>query len=314
MRSWQAHKGRVANVAFSPCGQFLASCGSEDPAARVWNLATGKQQHAFESPLRTPTYLPPRAPVTRHTSGAAFSRCGRWLAVTHHQLGVIGMEVRVWGLATGTATAVHTLDSYGNAFTTTDPPGLLVAEYPRLVWIRSALDPESQEAARNRDSLRASPKAAWVTLSPDGSRVATNGRYRAVVWDATTLTPLFTRPHPRGPHNGPIAFRPDGEVVAVAHGTKVDLWRPDAPKGTAATELAGHKRPVWAVEYTPDGRAVQTVSSDETVRLWDAETGAETRRLDFRVGKLYSAAFAPDGLTCAAGTEGGAVVLWDVDL
>jgi hypothetical protein len=28
---------------------------------------------------------------------------------------------------------------------------------------------------------------------------------------------------------------------------------------------------------------------------------------------LYSVAFAPDGLTCAAGSENGKVILWDVD-
>jgi WD40 repeat protein len=133
-----------------------------------------------------------------------------------------------------------------------------------------------------------------------------------VIWDARTLKPLFAREHPRGPQNGPATFDPTGEVLGVAHGTKVDLWRfRDA--GAPAVELSGHKYAVWAVGFLDGGRVVQTASSDGTVRTWDAVTGKERTRYDFGIGKLYCAAFAPDGLTCAAGGDNGRVVLWDAE-
>jgi WD40 repeat protein len=159
---------------------------------------------------------------------------------------------------------------------------------------------------------RASPRCSRVFLSGDGKLVATNGKYRAVVWDAETLKGLHARAHPRGPQNGPAAFDPAGEVLAVAHGTKVDLW-PFADPEAEMIELAGHKLPVWAVGFLRDGQTVQTASSDGTVRLWDRATGTERSRYDFGIGKIYAADFAPDGLTCAAGGEQGRIVIWDVE-
>ncbi len=37
------------------------------------------------------------------------------------------------------------------------------------------------------------------------------------------------------------------------------------------------------------------------------------RLFDWKIGKVRSLAFAPDGMTCAAGGSTGRVVLWDVE-
>jgi WD40 repeat protein len=77
--------------------------------------------------------------------------------------------------------------------------------------------------------------------------------------------------------------------------------------------LRGHTLFVRGMGFTRDGQSVITAGSDGSVRLWDANTGAERRSFDWGIGKLYAAAFSPDGLTCAAGSENGQVVVWDVD-
>src|SRR5439155_26895628 len=44
MRVWQAHERAVLGLAFAPDGGALATCGDDDPAARVWDLAAGDER------------------------------------------------------------------------------------------------------------------------------------------------------------------------------------------------------------------------------------------------------------------------------
>jgi hypothetical protein len=85
----------------------------------------------------------------------------------------------------------------------------------------------------------------------------------------------------------------------VLHGPN---WQFKPPTG-ALTDFA----------LSPDQRTVCAVFDTGHARTFDAHTGAIRKELRWGAKALYAVCFAPDGLTCAAGSTAGRVILWDVD-
>lgn len=93
--------------------------------------------------------------------------------------------------------------------------------------------------------------------------------------------------------------------------TPVSAQRPSADE---AGVLKGHYGPVLMGIFTPEGTQAITVSSDETVRLWDLKTRQEIRNYPGHSGPLFCLALARDGRTLATGSFDNTVRVWDVPL
>lgn len=83
-------------------------------------------------------------------------------------------------------------------------------------------------------------------------------------------------------------------------------------KAAPAFSLAGHSATVHAVAFSPDGRWIISGSADQTIRIWDSETGRLKQTLQSGSGKIYTLAIARNGRVLASGGEAGAIQIWDL--
>ncbi|WP_406396869.1 WD40 repeat domain-containing protein [Streptomyces uncialis] len=156
-----------------------------------------------------------------------------------------------------------------------------------------------------------------VAYSPDGALLAAVGNRGTLrLWDARDRE----RPRPVGrpvvSHEGKsvvdVAFAPDGRTLATAGADgSVRVWH--LPENV----LTDFTNPLTSVAYAPKGLLLAAASTDDAlVRLWDVRRRGRPRPLPRHLtgheAPVQSVAFAPDGLTVAAGAEDGTVRLWDV--
>jgi WD40 repeat protein len=103
------------------------------------------------------------------------------------------------------------------------------------------------------------------------------------------------------PHSGPISisqFSPKGHRLLTWQGKEVHLWVVQKLGLWGRWDLA-HDSEVRRASFSPDGGIVLTVSADDVVRLWDAETRQPLNAPMRHPGTVRAAAFSPDGRTIA---------------
>jgi WD40 repeat protein len=104
----------------------------------------------------------------------------------------------------------------------------------------------------------------------------------------------------------PVAFSPDGQLVVGIHQIRayvasgvINLW--DVRTGNMIRALNGHTEPFTAVAFSPNGKVLVSGANDNSLRVWDVETGKELRRIQAE-RNILSVAFSPNG-KCFASAE-----------
>ncbi|HLF82295.1 MAG TPA: WD40 repeat domain-containing protein, partial [Anaerolineales bacterium] len=162
-----------------------------------------------------------------------------------------------------------------------------------------------------------------VAVSPDG-RYGLSGDADGVIFlrDLETGEALRRLEGHQGRVSS-LAFTPDGRhAVSGSHDMTLVYW--DLETGEIMRRLEGHQYRVNTVAISPDGRLAASGSGrpdtelpysteDNSVRLWDLQSGKEIRRFEFFTDGVTGLDFTPDGRGLAVATVSDGFVLLDVE-
>ncbi|KAJ1491121.1 WD40-repeat-containing domain protein [Baffinella frigidus] len=247
------HARGVIDVAFSPCGQRIATAGGENEVM-IWSAFTGEEELRLDMPWFKCT----------SAISVTFSPDASRIAT-----GSDDERICVWNARNG--ELIHTiLHAHVGSVESLcfSPDGLSLASVGGDDGCGKIWDAASGAPLRELEDKRGDDSAC-VKFAPDGRFLAAGSTAGSVtLWDVATGEEALCLSAHTGRHGCicTLHFGEDEEGdMTVVH--------------DAACPHVGHRDPAWSVCFAPDGDALFSSSDDGTVKCWDAATGALRRTL-----------------------------------
>ncbi|MDZ8185237.1 MAG: serine/threonine-protein kinase [Nostoc sp. ChiSLP02] len=159
-----------------------------------------------------------------------------------------------------------------------------------------------------------------VAFSSDGEILASGSWDKTIkLWNVNTGVEICTLTGHQLQVNS-VAFSPQGQILASAsYDRTIRLWQinsqtefKNCPCYTLVGILSGHAWAVLTVAFSPDGKILATGSDDNTIKLWDANTGQLISTLAGHSWSVVGVAFTADGETLISASWDKTVKLWRV--
>jgi hypothetical protein len=321
----------IDRLTFSHDGRQLLAAGTDVPDLRdepdnegidVWDVAgpPGPTEHLFAGKVIT---------------GLVANPAGRWLYVGVRGESDSDDDGGVFAFDTVDAAEVRLDPTGGHAFAASGDGAWVVGVCATANWDCKLIrwhQPAAAAPVPDWDvAVDASPRGRraqrfWidcVACDPAADRFVCHEQqvgvtvqesvHRITVRDAGTGR-TSTVLNPPAKQVAQLLFTPDGGGLAARSGRSVLVWNAndlDAKPRKVPNDSPSH---FTAIAFHPSGRYLAATSNDQTVKLYDTASWTVAKTYTWKVGRLRSIAFSPDGTLAAAGSDTGKVVVWDVDL
>lgn len=113
-------------------------------------------------------------------------------------------------------------------------------------------------------------------------------------------------------HSSPVAAPAQKILESEKQPRRWFRWINKPPPSACVLTFSGHTGEVLRCAFSPDGRLILSASRDETLKLWNPDTGEEVATLRGHVGSVYTCAFSPDGTRIVSSGQDKTIRLWDV--
>jgi WD40 repeat protein/predicted Ser/Thr protein kinase len=166
---------------------------------------------------------------------------------------------------------------------------------------------------RLRPFARCQEEVYSIAYSPDGTLLAFGLHGGAVsLWERKSGRKLFGDKQAHAEVTATVEFSPDGKWLASCGTQTIQLWHVQRDGLTPFGDpLHGHASNVPSVAFSPDGMRLASVSSDNTLKLWDTAERIELGTLYGHRAPVSGVIFSRDGNRIYSTGMDGDVRVWE---